>query len=226
MDYSVYILFELIRKDGSVTRLINSGPGSKSRPEVYLDGNIWLSCPVVLRGVEKTTDTVPNISLQFVIPKTLRSPFNTNNLVEQGTGVRRTFTDTRSLDFINFYMAGLPLPSQQPLPLSSNTLKQDYYVVDRITEQAYPSIKANVRSLASSWDYIFRPRVGGRCYHAYRGSDCGYRGNRYFDVAGNSVASRADDVCGLTIKDCEKRFPTGDLPYGGIPDQVTGRATG
>lgn len=42
--------------------------------------------------------------------------------------------------------------------------------------------------------------------------------NAYFDRGGNPVASRADDLCGRKVPDCELRFgKNSPLPFGGFP---------
>lgn len=50
----------------------------------------------------------------------------------------------------------------------------------------------------------------------YRGEECGYTGDKYFDRQGNPVTDIAQDECGGKCKDCELRFGQGSrLPFGG-----------
>lgn len=47
---------------------------------------------------------------------------------------------------------------------------------------------------------------------------CPYTGSNYFDANGNPITDPSQDVCSKRLTSgCQKRFPTGDLPFGGFP---------
>jgi lambda family phage minor tail protein L len=47
---------------------------------------------------------------------------------------------------------------------------------------------------------------------------CPYTGGAFFDANGNPTADPAKDVCSKRLTGgCKKRFPVGDLPFGGFP---------
>lgn len=219
-NQGIYTLFELIGVDGSVTRLTNNDPLSRSRSGIYIDGEEWLSTTVSLGSVEITTEAPPTPTVTVLIPKKLQTPFNQKPLLSRGMGIRRIFTDSSVLDHRNFYVANKKPPSAPSVPLSQNTLEQELFQVRRITNHTQQQIEAELTDLTQSWSQIFRPMVPNRCYHKYRDTNCGYQGNKYFDINGKQVSSREEDVCGLSIQDCELRYPTGELPFGGIPEII------
>jgi len=51
-----------------------------------------------------------------------------------------------------------------------------------------------------------RQCIGNICQWAYRGAECTYAGNAYFDINDNPVATLAQDVCGKRLSSCEIRF--------------------
>jgi len=61
-----------------------------------------------------------------------------------------------------------------------------------------------------------RRQVLEHCPWQYRGSECGYKGKKYFDVNDNSTTA-ANDQCGKRYTSCALRFTSGNLPFGGFP---------
>lgn len=56
------------------------------------------------------------------------------------------------------------------------------------------------------------------CPSEYRGTECSYTGNNFFDVHEGAVASLGLDVCSKTVNGCKARFPNGvPIPFGGFP---------
>jgi phage-related protein len=51
-----------------------------------------------------------------------------------------------------------------------------------------------------------RQCIGNICQWAYRGTECTYNRNVYFDANDNPVATLAQDVCGKRLSSCEIRF--------------------
>lgn len=55
------------------------------------------------------------------------------------------------------------------------------------------------------------------CTAQYRGPECGYTGNNYFDGADQPVSTLAEDVCSQATSGCKARFGNGYLPFNGFP---------
>lgn len=218
---AIYQLFEFIDKEGNVTYLTSAPPLSPHRQEVYIGGKTWLSTPIQLQGTEKTVDPVVGQKLVFVIPPTLRN--SVKPLIEQGTAIRMTLTDHNALDHNNFLIAGLEPPDTEP---DFKAFTTDNFVVRRIFSQDHIRIEADLDDLRATWAGVFRPIVPNRCYHKYRSENCGYKGDKYWDLNNVPVTTLAEDRCNLSIKACELRFPTREnaphlpLPFGGIPPQI------
>jgi phage-related protein len=51
-----------------------------------------------------------------------------------------------------------------------------------------------------------RQCIGNICQWAYRGTECTYAGNAYFDANDNPVPTLAQDICGKRLSSCEIRF--------------------
>lgn len=61
-----------------------------------------------------------------------------------------------------------------------------------------------------------------KCPWVYRGEECGYDGDRYFDMNNNRVRKKEDDYCNKTLRACERRFGRDAvLPFGGFPGLQT-----
>ncbi len=56
-----------------------------------------------------------------------------------------------------------------------------------------------------------------KCRWRYRGAECGYTGNKYFDKFDNPVMFPHQDECSHTVDGCVKRFGKAELRYGGYP---------
>ena len=214
-ERAIYSLFELISKDGQITRLTNGAPLNPAQPEILIDGKRWISTPVRIRNAEKTVDQTVGIKLDVAVPPMLRN--NTEPLVTQGMGIRRLLVNEEALDHANYFMADMEPPESEP---NFRILRVDNYTVNRVFSQSLTQIEADLDDLRSTWNVVFRPQVPNRCYHRYRSPECSYTGDRYWDLNNKPVSTLAEDNCNLTIKACELRFPTGNLPFGGVPPQI------
>lgn len=110
----------------------------------------------------------------------------------------------------------------------------DVYVIDQKTDADKEAIEWE---LAAAMDQegkklpgrqVLRDVCGWR-YRAWTGSAfdyaeaiCPYTGNDYFDELGN-VCAASEDRCGKRLSDCQLRFGTGPLPYGGFPGVARAR---
>lgn len=63
-----------------------------------------------------------------------------------------------------------------------------------------------------------RPITTTYCQWMYRGAECSYTGDAYFDVNDNEITDPTKDVCGKRMNSCKCRFgASAILPYGGFP---------
>ena len=68
-------------------------------------------------------------------------------------------------------------------------------------------------------------QVVEHCPWIYKGSECGYKPGKMFNLKKQQVTNAADDQCAKNLKACELRFPKGQgigpkdelLPFGGFP---------
>lgn len=111
-------------------------------------------------------------------------------------------------------------------------LDPDIYVIDQKTLQNKMVVEFSVGSAIDVQGRLIPGRqiIQSYCSFRYRrwnGTDfvydqgsaaCPYTGDKYFDANGNPVADPAQDKPSKRLQSCcKKRFPTGDLPFGGFP---------
>ena len=209
-------LWEITPPSGSTIRLTSTPPVRVQQTPfpnrgVWVGGIPFYCTGIESSGVERTVGTVPTIALKIKLNEYVRARKHTAFVI--GSRVTRYQTDALCADGLNWADGVNPYGT----PARTNH-RVDRWVVTRISDESQYEINLQAQNEQAFWDEVVRPDVKGRCYHKYRGSDCGYSGTSYWDAQGNSVSKAADDVCGLRIKDCELRFPTGALPYGGLPN--------
>lgn len=111
-------------------------------------------------------------------------------------------------------------------------LDPDIYVIDQKTTQNKMVVEFLLGSAIDVQGRMIPGRqvIQGYCsfrYRTFNGTEfvynqgsaaCPYTGDNFFDAQGNAVSDPTQDKCGkrLTLG-CKKRFPTGDLPFGGFP---------
>lgn len=110
--------------------------------------------------------------------------------------------------------------SWNPTADPTQILDKEVWTIDR---------KSNENSIFVEWELtapfdlrgVKIPRrqcVQNMCNWKYRGPECGYTGNTYFDVKDGQVLDASRDICGKRLSSCKKRFgATAILPYGGFP---------
>lgn len=218
-------LWQIDPVKGPTVRLTSSRPGRVEQVPfpnkgVWIGGVGWYCTPIEASGVERTVGDVPTITLRVDLTEFLRER-QRQGLFGPGTRVTRYMTDARAADRNNWENGRnpyLPNPaSDSPVRVNHRT---DEWVVRRVTQEVRDVLTMDLQDETAFWNQVIRPDIPGRCYHKYRGTACGYNGNKYWDEQNNSVRDRANDVCGLSIKSCELRFTSGSLPYGGVPQNL------
>ena len=209
-------LWAITPPGGTTLRLTSSPP---VRPEqvpfpqrgVWIDGTPWYCVGVNIQGEERAVGRVPTVRMTVALTEYVRG--RQDSTFVSSAVVTRYQTDARAADAANWADGVNPWASTP----SQVNHRVDRWVVTRVTQEEGEVLALEMQPENAFWQQVVRPDVRGRCYHTYRGAACGYGGTAYFDAEGNTVSALADDVCGLRIKDCELRFPTGALPYGGLP---------
>ena len=131
-----------------------------------------------------------------------------------GARITRKRTLAKYLDAVNF-PGGV-----NPTSDTSAEFADDIYFVDRKSRETRDVVEFE---LAASFDLegVSLPRrqiVQNVCPWKYRGAECGYTGQAYFDANDQSVASSSQDVCGKRLSSCQARFGQhAELPFGGFP---------
>ncbi len=122
----------------------------------------------------------------------------------EGAKVIRIRTLARFLDAVNFVGGVNPYGTPDP----TSEFPREIYFIDRKATENRDVIEFE---LASAFDLVGvrlpkRQCVSNVCQWEYRGPECGYAGNAYFDFNDNIVTSAAQDVCGKRLRSCEYRF--------------------
>jgi phage-related protein len=143
----------------------------------------------------------------------------------EGAKVTRIRTLARYLDAANFPDAGILLTEDSDALLledgSSILLEainptedptaefpREIYYIDRKASENRDLIEFE---LAAAFDLVGvrapkRQCVSNVCQWTYRGAECGYAGNAYFNFNDVPVAAIGQDVCGKRLRSCELRF--------------------
>ena len=180
---------------------------------VWIDDEGWYYAPLRLNGFERALGAVPGITLSVDLVEYVRTQQQLNRIFRPGSIVTRYQTDIRAADTRNWS------DNRNPYTTSVQRInhKTDRWTISRLRQQTNDVLTVELQNEVAFWTDVVRPNVKGRCYHEYRGAACGYKGNKFWDRDNKPVSARADDVCALSVKACELRFPTGDLRYGGNP---------
>lgn len=133
-----------------------------------------------------------------------------------GAEVKRIRTLARFLDAVNF--DGDVNPFGTPDPTSS--LPDERYYIDRKSAETREVVEFE---LVAAFDLAGvrlpkRQTINNVCQWQYRGVECGYAGNTFFDENDNVVYDANKDICGKRLTSCEKRFgENAPLPFGSFP---------
>ena len=96
--------------------------------------------------------------------------------------------------------------------------EDEIWYIDRVANENPQLVEFELTSRLDLTNLALpRRQVLEHCSWQYRGSECGYKGKKYFNI-NNQATNEANDVCGKTYDSCRIRF-TGkqDLPFGGFP---------
>ena len=213
------------------------------RKFVSVSDLLWQCVGVEVAGVERTDGDVPTTRLRVQLNDNLRAEQEKNPPpFISGAEVIRYQCDVRAADERNWPRDPSD-PNRPPVNPYTDTVKRvnyriDRWIITRITNEDFLEVNAEMQNEAVFWKTLFRPEISGRCYHTYRDANCGYRGEKYWNAQNEPVTKESEDVCALSLKACELRFPITDrpvgvpplafgrkpqsLPFGGVPEEFGG----
>lgn len=186
-------------------------------------GNIYYAWPVEAEGFEYSgTGSLPrpkikvaNINSMITAALLEVNQFTFGSDLT-GAEVKRVRTLARFVDNENFADNTNPYGTPDP----DAKLPDEIYYIDR---KAAESIDMVEFELVSIFDLAGvrapkRQTINNVCQWRYRGVECGYDGDSYFDENDAPVLTESQDVCGKRLPSCEKRFGENNpLPFGGFP---------
>ena len=177
-----------------------------SNGDIVWDGQAYLAFPIEATEFEYTgTGSLPRPKLRVsnifgnITGLILSLP---NGL--EGAKVTRIRTLARYIDGVNFPGGTNPLGTPDP----TAEFPREIYYIDRKASENRDLIEFE---LAAAFDLVGvrapkRQCVANVCQWTYRGPECGYAGNAYFNFNDVPVGAIGQDVCGKRLRSCELRF--------------------
>lgn len=188
------------------TYYFHAGVNASNSADIVWNGQAYLAFPVEATEFEYTgTGSLPRPKLLIsnILGTVTALILSLPNGLE-GAKVTRIRTLARYIDGVNFPGATNPFGTPDP----TAEFPREIYYVDRKAGETRDAIEFE---LAAAFDLVGvrapkRQCISNMCQWIYRGSECGYTGNAYFDFNDNPVGSAGQDVCGKRLRSCELRF--------------------
>lgn len=108
----------------------------------------------------------------------------------------------------------------QATPDSSQEKPRDIFVISHRTREVPGKLIEYELVTAIDFNDETLPRriCAANCMWRYRDPEtCGYAGTNKFTITGAPTNDPAKDICGKSVDDCQLRFPSGAIPFGGFP---------
>jgi len=181
--------------------------------DIVFGGVTYSAVPCSFEGFKRTT--------QGTLPRPTFTVANANSAISTiilsynplNAQIKRIQTCKKFIDAVNFSSGSNPTADSTAIFQSD-----DIYYIDRIASENPESVTFELTSKLDLTNLrLPRRQVLEHCPWLYKGTECTYSGNQYFDENDNSVTSESDDKCGHRYTSCTLRFPTGDIPFGGFP---------
>ena len=183
-----------------------AGVNATNSGDIIWNGQAYLAFPIEATEFEYTgTGSLPRPKLRISnIYGTITGIILTLPNGLEGAKVTRIRTLARYIDGANFPGGTNPLGTPDP----TAEFPREIYYIDRKASENRDLIEFE---LAAAFDLVGvrapkRQCVSNVCQWIYRGSECGYTGNAYFDFNDVPVAAVGQDVCGKRLLSCELRF--------------------
>lgn len=194
--------------------LVHNGTNEKGTAVVW-QGKEYQPWAVEAEGYGMSTQgTMPRPRVRLANPAGIITGLIAGKQDIVGAVVTRRQTYAMFLDAVNFVAGNPTADPGQHMP-------DEVYMVEKKTLDE-PG-KMIEWELASALDIskVTLPRrlvTATYCPWKYRGTECGYTSNSYFDAADNPVGSPNLDVCGKAVSSCKVRFGQySPLNFGGFP---------
>ena len=177
-----------------------------SNGDIVWNGQAYLAFPIEATEFEYSgTGSLPRPKLRVSnIYGTITGIILTLPNGLEGAKVTRIRTMARYIDGVNFPGGTNPLGTPDP----TAEFPREIYYIDRKATENRDLIEFE---LAAAFDLVGtrapkRQCVSNVCQWTYRGPECGYTGNAYFNFNDVPVAAIDQDVCGKRLRSCELRF--------------------
>jgi lambda family phage minor tail protein L len=194
------------------TYYFHAGVNATNSGDIIWNGQAYLAFPIEATEFEYTgTGSLPRPKLRISnIYGTITGIILTLPNGLEGAKVTRIRTLARYIDGVNFPGGTNPLGTPDP----TAEFPREIYYIDRKASENRDLIEFE---LAAAFDLVGvrapkRQCVSNVCQWTYRGAECGYAGNAYFDFNDVPVAAIGQDVCGKRLRSCELRFSQQRFP--------------
>jgi len=188
------------------TYYFHAGTDLDGNNDITWDGQAYLAFPIEATDFEYTgTGSLPRPKLRISnLLGTITGLILTLPNGLEGAKVTRIRTLARYIDGANFPGGTNPLGTPDP----TAEFPREIYYIDRKAGETRDVIEFE---LAAAFDLVGvrapkRQCISNVCQWIYRGPECGYAGNAYFDFNDQPVGALAQDVCGKRLRSCELRF--------------------
>ena len=194
------------------TYYFHAGVNATNSGDIIWNGQTYLAFPIEATEFEYTgTGSLPRPKLRISnIYGTITGIILTLPNGLEGAKVTRIRTLARYIDGVNFPGGTNPLGTPDP----TAEFPREIYYIDRKASENRDLIEFE---LAAAFDLVGvrapkRQCVSNVCQWTYRGAECGYAGNAYFNFNDVPVAAIGQDVCGKRLRSCELRFAQQRFP--------------
>jgi lambda family phage minor tail protein L len=188
------------------TYYFHAGVNATNSGDIIWNSQTYLAFPIEATEFEYTgTGSLPRPKLRISnIYGTITGIILTLPNGLEGAKVTRIRTLARYIDGVNFPGGTNPYGSPDP----TAEFPREIYYIDRKASENRDLIEFE---LAAAFDLVGvrapkRQCVSNVCQWTYRGPECGYAGNAYFNFNDVPVAAIGQDVCGKRLRSCELRF--------------------
>lgn len=187
------------------THYFHSGASLNASGNIIWAGQTYMRWPVEATGFEYSGGQLPRPTLRVAnVMGTITAIMLTLPNGLESAKVYRIRTLARYLDGANFPGGANPLGTPDP---AAEWPREVFYIDRKATE----NIEVVEFELCAVFDLagVRAPRrqcISNICQWAYRGPECGYAGNAYFNFNDQPVAAVGQDVCGKRLSSCEARF--------------------
>jgi lambda family phage minor tail protein L len=184
------------------------------KSNIVFNGVTYFAAPVQVKGFDKTT--------KGTLPRPTFSVANADNAITNllllysplNAELKRIQTCKKFLDAVNF-SSGTNATADPTAIFQTD----DIWYIDRVAAETPESVsfeltgKINLQNLR-----LPRRQIVEHCPWLYRGTQCGYKGKKFFDTNDNPVSTEAEDKCGHKYSSCLLRFSgiLDKVPYGGF----------